>query len=85
MLKVALLQLMPGNTLKENLEAGLAACRKAREMGANIALFPEMWSDGYLIPEKDEERKALAISAEDAFVAAFGELAAELKDRKSVV
>lgn len=78
MLKVALLQLMPGNTLKENLEAGLAACRKAREMGANIALFPEMWSDGYLIPEKDEERKALAISAEDAFVAAFGELAAEL-------
>ena len=78
MLKVALLQIMPGDSLRENLEKGLAACRRAKEMGADIALFPEMWSNGYLIPENAEERNALAIPADDTFVTKFGELAAEL-------
>lgn len=78
MLKVALLQIMPGDSLRENLEKGLAACRRAKEMGADIALFPEMWSNGYLIPENAEERNALAIPAYDTFVTKFGELAAEL-------
>ncbi|MFQ6804287.1 MAG: hypothetical protein ACLRT5_05040 [Lachnospiraceae bacterium] len=44
-LKIALLQIAPGGSLEENLEKGLASCRKAREMGADIALFPEMWSE----------------------------------------
>lgn len=78
MLKVALLQMMPGDSLRENLEKGLAACRRAKEMGADIALFPEMWSDGYLIPENAEELNALAIPADDTFVTKFGELAEEL-------
>ena len=46
-IKIALLQLLPGKDLSENLSAGLAACREAKEKGADIALFPEMWSDGY--------------------------------------
>lgn len=77
-LKVALLQIMPGGNLKENLEKGLSACRKAKELGADIALFPEMWSDGYRIPEDAEELNSLAVSADDTFVTSFGSLAAEL-------
>ena len=49
-LKIALLQLMPGADAAENREIGLRACREAKEMGADIALFPEMWSSGYRIP-----------------------------------
>ncbi|MGN0167073.1 MAG: carbon-nitrogen hydrolase family protein [Acetatifactor sp.] len=77
-LKVALLQIMPGENLQENLEKGLSACRKAKELGADIALFPEMWSDGYQIPEDMEELNSLAVPADDTFVTSFGSLAAEL-------
>jgi predicted amidohydrolase len=41
-LKVALLQLMPEDTLDGNIQKGLKYCRKLKEMGADIALFPEM-------------------------------------------
>lgn len=75
---VALLQLTPGRTLKENLNKGIEACRKAKEMGADIALFPEMWSTGYQIPKDEEKRKSYSISAEGPFVQAFGTLAKEL-------
>ncbi len=77
-LRVALLQIMPGGSLKDNLEKGIAACRKAKEMGADIALFPEIWSDGYRIPEDAEALNLLTVSAEDPFVTSFGSLAAEL-------
>ena len=46
-LKIALLQVRPGACTEENLETGIRYCRQAREMGADIALFPEMWSNGY--------------------------------------
>lgn len=39
-LRVALLQLLPGKSLQENLQKGLAACRKAKEMGAELVLVP---------------------------------------------
>ncbi|MDR2303989.1 MAG: carbon-nitrogen hydrolase family protein [Treponema sp.] len=51
--KVALLQLNPSNAgasaeaQKENLEKGIAYCRLAKELGADLALFPEMWNIGY--------------------------------------
>ena len=41
-LKIALLQIAPCGGLEENLEKGIRACRKAKKMGADIALFPEM-------------------------------------------
>lgn len=48
LLTVGLLQLdRPGHDLAANLVAGEAACRRARALGADIALFPEMWSNGY--------------------------------------
>ena len=74
-LKVALLQLKPGESIEENLQKGLTACRQAKEMGADIALFPEMWSVGYQIPEDIEELKKTAVSAESGFVRAYQALA----------
>lgn len=78
-LKLALLQIAPCSTLEENLEKGLAACRKAKALGADIALFPEMWSNGYRIYGRPvAEWKAEAIPADGDFVDAFGCLAKEL-------
>lgn len=77
-LRIALLQLLPGKTLKDQLSIGTAACREARSKGADIALFPEMWSDGYAIPEDIGKLKALAVDAHGPFVDAFGALAKEL-------
>ena len=79
LLKIALLQIAPTDSLEGNLEKGTAACRRAKELGADIALFPEMWSNGYRIYDRPvEEWKAEAISAESEFVRAFGRLAGEL-------
>ena len=79
MLKIALLQIAPGLTLEENLQKGLSACRQARQMGADIALFPEMWSNGYRIYGRPvPEWTAEAIPADGPFVSAFGSLAQEL-------
>ena len=77
-LKVALLQIMPGATMEENLAKGQAYCRRAKKMGADIALFPEMWSNGYAIPEDMDALRASATPADGAFVHAFGALAKEL-------
>ena len=54
-LKVALLQLLPEDTLNGNRQKGWEYCRKSKEMGADIALFPEMWSVSYHIPEGIDE------------------------------
>ncbi len=77
-LKVALLQLLPGKSLQENLKKGLEACRTAKEMNADIALFPEMWSTGYEISEDTKELNESAIEETDDFMKAFGEIAKEL-------
>ncbi len=79
LLNIALLQIAPTDSLEGNLEKGTAACHRAKELGADIALFPEMWSNGYRIYGRPaEEWKAEAISAESEFVRAFGRLAGEL-------
>lgn len=72
---IALLQLMPGKSIKENLQKGLDACRQAKVMGADIALFPEMWSTGYGIPENLDILKQSAIPKGGPFVKAFSNLA----------
>ncbi len=77
-LKVALLQIMPGTSQEENLKKGLDCCRKARAMGADIALFPEMWNVGYYIPQNEEELNGTAIAENSGFVSAFGDIAKEL-------
>lgn len=77
-LKVALLQLMPENTLDGNQQKGQEYCRKAKEVAADIALFPEMWSVGYSIPENMIALNASAVTADSQFVSSFGDLAKEL-------
>ncbi len=47
-IKVALLQMTScGIDRDANLTKGEEFCRRAKEMGADVALFPEMWSVGY--------------------------------------
>lgn len=77
-LKVALLQLRPEESIEENLQKGLSACRQAREMGADLALFPEMWSVGYRIPEDITELKKTAVPIESDYIRVYQELAKEL-------
>lgn len=78
-LKIALLQIAPGGIQEANLQKGLDACRKAREKGADIALFPEMWSNGYGIDGLPASQwTAQAVPADGRFVQAFGALANEL-------
>ncbi|WP_024858349.1 carbon-nitrogen hydrolase family protein [Ruminococcus albus] len=78
-LKIALLQLTPTGTIKGNLEKGITACKEAKSQGADIALFPEMFSIGYDIYDPPaEEWTARAISTDDDFVQSFGRLSAEL-------
>lgn len=78
-LKIALLQISPCGTLQANLEKGLRLCGQAKELGADIALFPEMWSNGYNIYGRPAgEWTAEAIPADDLFVERFGKLAKKL-------
>ena len=78
-LKIALLQIAPCKTLEENLKKGITYCRKAKERGADIALFPEMWSNGYNIYGRPvDEWKAEAVPVNSDFVNTFGSIAKEL-------
>ncbi len=78
-LKIALLQLLPSDSLEKQFQIGKAACEKAKAMDADIALFPEMWSDGYAIPQDETAVKDLSIAADNDFIQKFGRLAAKLQ------
>ncbi|MBR5506866.1 MAG: carbon-nitrogen hydrolase family protein [Clostridia bacterium] len=79
-LKVALLQIAPTGGLKGNLEKGIEYCRKAKMLGADIAVFPEMFSCGYDIYERPfEVWRQDEIEKEHEFVGSFGKLARELE------
>ncbi len=78
-LRIALLQIAPTGSLAGNLEKGIAACREAKAMGADIALFPEMWSCGYDTCEPSvEEWVCKAIGLDSEFLTQFRALAKEL-------
>ncbi len=83
-LTIALLQLVShGLDLDANRVTGEAACRRAAQMGADIALFPEMWSAGYTFfdPAEPGARQAWhdhAIGMDSPFVTHFRDLAREM-------
>lgn len=55
-LTVALLQMTAHGTDQDaNLSKGEAFCRRARQLGADIALFPEMWNIGYTFESPKRE------------------------------
>ena len=78
-LQIAFLQILPGRNPDENLSIGKKACAEAKEKGADIALFPEMWSDGYALPRDEAELRKLAVRKDSAFIREFQKLAAELQ------
>ncbi len=84
-LKIALLQLIShGPDLEANLAKGERFCRQAKAKGVDIALFPEMWSNGYFViarhapPASVHLWKNQAIGPRSPFLAHFRRLAAEL-------
>lgn len=77
-LKVALLQILPGNGLTEQFHIGEEALRRAKDAGADLALFPEMWSTGYEIPPDEDVLGRMAVSADGNFIKKFGRLAKNL-------
>lgn len=76
-IKVALLQLYPEGNLQGNIEKGIEAVEKAARMGADIALFPEMWSCGYDFPQDKKALSELAVSKDGSYTDAFRKAAVD--------
>lgn len=77
-IRIAMFQIMPTGTAQGNLKKGMEWCRRAKEQGTDIALFPEMWSCGYQIPADIETLKGMAVSRDSSFVESYRNLAREL-------
>lgn len=81
---VALLQMRANGTdQSSNLSKGVQFSRQAAQLGADIALFPEMWNIGYTSfdhedPDSLQEWQKQAIDRDSDFVMIHQELAAEL-------
>ena len=72
-----------GTDQSSNLSKGIRFCRQAARLGADIALFPEMWNIGYTSfdhedPVSLQEWQKQAIDRDSDFVMIHQELAAEL-------
>ena len=78
-LKIAFAQLVAGKNQAENKEKAISACLQAKEKGADVVLFPEMWNEGYYLPQEKDQLEAFAISKDDDFVQSFRKLAYELE------
>jgi predicted amidohydrolase len=83
MLNVALLQMHAASNQAANLLKGEAFCRRAAQMGADIALFPEMWNIGYSFFDPNqagarEQWAAKAIDSDSAFIYSYQALARDL-------
>lgn len=76
---VALLQLLPTDSQAGNLKKGLVFCKKAKQMGADLALFPEMWSNGYNLTADRYETEQSAVGIDGDFVNRYLRLAKELE------
>jgi predicted amidohydrolase len=83
-LKIALLQMTPhGADQAANLAKGEQYCRRASVLGADIALFPEMWNNGYSFFDPNDTGgrdrwRAQAVDHDSPFIAHFRALAQEL-------
>jgi predicted amidohydrolase len=80
--KVALLQISPvGDDQGRNLAIGVEACRKAKALGADLAVFPELWNIGAtpapIDPEGRRRWTASAIDRKSSFFQTFATLARE--------
>lgn len=78
-LKIAFLQLIPTANIEGNIKKGIKACREAKKNGADIALFPEMWSSGYIFPHNEEWLNQNSVSSGSNYLKIFSALASELE------
>jgi len=83
-LKIALVQTVPEPDIETNRINGEKFCRHAKEMGADIVVFPEMYSMGYATidfeqPDAGEQCKQKAVETDGEFVTYFKNLAKELE------
>lgn len=89
---VALLQLSRTDTMENNMLKGIEYCKKAKEKGADIAVFPEMWNTGYemlfegylkdqddIPQEKVNKWNSKAIENDNEFINKYINLAKELE------
>lgn len=79
--KVAILQLDTINDSDKSLVKGIEACKKAKKLGADIAVFPEMWNIGYEMPSNENQINkwvSKAITENDSYLLIFKNLALEL-------
>lgn len=78
-LTIALLQISPTYNLHANLNKGINACLAAKLGQADLALFPEMYSNGCSIYDRSfDQWKDDAISIDSNFVKNFQALAKQL-------
>lgn len=92
--KVGLIQQKAiANNINKNLDLGLKYVTEAKNLGVDIVLFPEMWSNGYNPPYEDafgnpldenyenERRKWLAeaVDEESEYIKSFKSIAKELE------
>ena len=80
--RVALLQISSlGDDQGKNLAKGVQACREAKALGADLAVFPELWNIGSTLspldPEGQQRWIALAIDQRSSFFQTFAALARE--------
>jgi predicted amidohydrolase len=85
LLRIGLLQMTAcGMDQRANLRKGDEYCRRAAELGADIALFPEMWNVGYQRYDPNEKGArqrwiASAVRRDGEFVRHYRSLARELE------
>ena len=77
---VAMLQISPAaNDQTRNLAIGMEACRRAKLLGADLAVFPELWNIGGSLPVLDRSLWiSSAINRDSNFVRAFSDAARDL-------
>jgi len=82
--RVALLQLSPfGDDQGKNLAKGVRACCEAKALGADLAVFPELWSIGAtLCPLDPEGRRRWIASAIDQKSSLFQTFATLARDQE---
>lgn len=79
--KVAILQLNATKSCNCSLTKGIKACETAKRLGADIAVFPEMWNIGYDLPNNEEDISIWlkkSISEDSEYLAKFEALAKKL-------
>ena len=69
---------------EKNLQLALSACRRAKELGADLALFPEMWSTAYAFPKSTAPEevaawRGCALSEDGPYLTALRRAAAALE------